>query len=282
MAHPSDLNNDPIDIGNFLSRLRSFVLTPIHLVIKYKTTVLMHVCVWLLLACLVRFALPPAYRATFIIRPSDPKERFHLRIIGDVATLAKQKNHAAIANLLQIDAVIASELEAIELYNPSFKQSPDSINFTEVGLVMKSNKNFEVIQNALLNYLHNNPYFKKIRDVQVRQIKLTENRIKVDLVELDSLKQLQQEALRHSAVSSQVAVSDFLDPVAAYTLAIDRVYKQGSLEGQKAFIDNFQLIKATTAFDRPSFPPRLLVLVLLAFGAGILTAILYVVLKHGR
>lgn len=282
MAHPNELNNDPIDIGSFLSRLRSIVLTPIRLTIKYKKTVVVHVCAWLLFSLLLRFAVPPVYRATFIIRPSDPKERFHLRIIGDLATLAKQKNHGSIARLLAIDTVVASELESIELYNPSFKQSPDSINFTEVGLIMKTNKNFEVIQTALLNYLHSNPYFKKIREVQNRQIELTENRIKVDLMELDSLKQLQQDALRHSAISSQVTVSDFLNPVAAYTLAIDRVYKQGSLEGQKAFLDNFQLIKATTAFDRPAFPPRLLILILLAIGAGIVTALLHVVLKHGR
>ncbi len=282
MSHPKTLHNDPIDVGNFLSRLRAIVLAPVRLVIQYKGIVTTHILVCLLLAIVLRFAVPPVYRATFIIRPSDPKERFHLRIIGDLAKLAKEKNYLQLSETLKIDAAIASELQAIELYNPSFIQSPDSINFTEVGLIMATNSHFLVIQNALLDHLHSNPYFKKIKEVQMRQIELTENRIKEDLLELDTLKQLQQNAIRHSVTSNQVAIAELLDPVAAYTLAIDRVYKQGSIEGQKAFLDNFQLIKSATAFDRPAFPPRLLLLIVLAFGVGIVTGLLHVVLKYGR
>jgi len=275
-----ELRNDPVDVGLFLSRLRVFITQPFIILLRHKQLLFIYLLLFIAIATSIKWLVPPTYRATFIIRPTDPKEHFHLRIYGDIAKLIQQKNFERVQQLLKIDAATAASLLSLELYNPSLKQSPDSVNFTEVGLVMKDNKHFNDVQSALLIYLHENPYFKKIRVVQEKQLALTEKSIEKDLRDLDSLKVLQQQSIKRGNLNGNLAVAELMDPVSTYTLAIERVNKQGVIEGQKAFLDNFQLIKSVIAFDKPSFPPSFIVLLLMAFGLAVVVTFLHVFIKH--
>jgi hypothetical protein len=252
--------DDEIDLGRIGRRVKNTVTYPFRLWMSNIKTTLLFILFALAFAIAIKYALPRTYRSSFIIRPIDKNEKFHLKMIADVQQLLKNRDYNTIATELKLDVSTASSIAALYAVNPFVKNRTDSINNTEITIDTYDYNQLLHIQNSLLAYLENNPYFKKITELQKKQISQSLELVESDLFRLDKLKQLQINSYDKIGVPGQNALllNDMVNPTQVYTMAAERMNKKASLLAQLAFLDNFQLVKSCVIVKQHRWPPRIL------------------------
>lgn len=255
---------DEIDVRSLWKRISSFLSYPLRLFLSNKAVTLGFILAAFGVALGFKLLVPKTYSSSCVIRPLDGSERIHLRILKDVEVLLKYKDYRTLSTELKLDSLTAATLVKIESINPSLKNPVDSANITEIIITTSNPEMFKLLQNALLNYLENNPYFFKIKELQKKQIALELEQVEKDLVKLDSLKTLQLQNYKQSASSqpNTLVLNELINPVAAYKTANERMEKKSGLLARTVFTDNFQLVKSVVAIKRHTWPPRFLMLCL--------------------
>jgi hypothetical protein len=272
---------DEIDIGSLGRRITAFFNYLFFLLSSNIKTTLLFVLLGIGMAIATKFLVPKTYKASFIIRPNDRTERFHLKIIGDIQSLLKQGDFQTVASELKIDSPTARSLVKLETFNAKVKSSPDSVNFSEITIHSTDKSSFSKIQNSIINYLENNPYFAKIRTLQKNQIDLSIVQVESDLLRLDSLKKLQLGSYEREKTMPQNAfiLNELVNPTAAYAMGIDRTNKKIQLMAQQAFLENFQIIKSCVTPSRHYSPPRILFMCLAFVPLCLLLCLIFLHLK---
>lgn len=255
---------DEIDVRSLWKRTSSFLSYPLSLFLSNKAVTLGFIVAAFAVALGFKLLVPKTYSSSCVIRPLDGSERIHLRMLKDVEVLLKYKDYRTLSTELKLDSMTAATLVKIESINPSLKNPVDSANITEIIITTSHPEMFKLLQNALLNYLENNPYFFKIKDLQKKQIALELEQVEKDLVKLDSLKMLQLQNYKQAAFAqpNTLVLNELMNPVAAYKTANERMEKKSGLLARTVFTDNFQLVKSIVAIKQHTWPPRLLVLCL--------------------
>ena len=262
METDKKIPDDEIDLRGIWTRITFWLYYPFNLWFNNIKTSLLFGVFAILFAVALKYSITKTYRASFIIRPNDRTEKFHLRIIGDLQLLLKQKDYEGISKALNLSETDTTKLVYLETIHPAIKYTKDSINCTEVFIEATDYTIFFATQNGILNYLENNPYFLKIHELQKKQINLEMKQLDVDLLRLDTLKHLQLANYNRINVSSNTPVlfSDLVNPTTAYTSAIEIMNKKLTLVARQAFLDNFQLVKPCTIIKKSHWPPRILLM----------------------
>lgn len=273
--------DDEIDVTSLAKRISSFLFYPLGLFVSNKTVTLGFVVAAFAVALGFKFFVPKTYSSSCVIRPLDANERIHLRMLKDIEVLLKHKDYSTLSTELKLDSLTAATLIKIESINPSLKNPVDSANITEIIITTSNPEMFKLLQQALLNYLENNPYFYKIKDLQKKQIALELEQVEKDLLKLDSLKTLQLQNYKHtiSAQPNTLVLNELMNPVAAYKTANERMEKKSGLLARTVFTDNFQLVKGIVAIKQHTWPPRFLLLCLYITPLFLFLCFLFL---HGR
>jgi|GEM_PF-1570711 len=263
MNHDSSsrIADDEIDIRSIIRKIYSFLIYPFQLIFSNKIVILVFIVAAIFLAVVLKRSLPKTYSSSFIVKPLDAKEKVHFKMLYDIQTLLKYKDYSAITTELKIDTGVSQKIVALQTLHSSSKNPADSSNIAEIVITTTDYTQFIPIQNALLNYLENNPYFNKIKNLQESQIEVELEQVEKDLVQLDSLKAIQLRTFGKQTISGQNSVlfDEFIDPTTLYTAQTDRILKKSNLMARRKFLDNFQLIKPCITIRQATSPPRLLV-----------------------
>lgn len=257
-------DDDEIDLYSIGNRLSVIFSYPFKLILSNVLLTILFIIAGIAVAITLKYTIPKTYKASFIIRPNDKTERFHLKLLADLQFLLKQKDYEALARELNIERSVIETLGGMELTNPYIKNRTDSVNSTEIALLSSGYSQFIPVQTSILNYLENNPYFAKIRDVQKEQIEIGLELIDKDLARLDSLKILQLANYENQKTGggNMILMNELINPTATYAMGIERLNKKIALLTQKKYIDNFQLVKGCVVTRRHHSPPRILVMCL--------------------
>lgn len=285
MPDNNRIPEDEIDIRSAGRKLLSMLIYPFVLFGKHLLITLAFVLAGILSSVAVKYAYAKTYKSSFIIRPNDRNEKFHLKMIGDIQTLLKQKDYGGVGRELNIDSTVASQIAGLQASNPFVKNRSDSLNYTEVTIETTSPANFLPVQTGILNYLEQNPYFKKIRELQMKQVEITLEQVNKDLVQLDSLKELQLARYSNNISLPEKGtflLNELINPTATYTVSTERLNRRNALLAQKVFLDNFQLIKSCVLVKHHSWPPRILVTCLYLVPAALLLCFLFLLYKEHR
>lgn len=270
--------DDEIDIKSVGNRFYHFTLNQIKLLLNHPLITLLFILLGLSCALTVRFCVAKNYSSTFIIRPNDKNEKFHLKVLGNLETLLTLDDVEGIARELKLTADMARSIDNFSFLNYAYaKNRADSMNATEVTLSVSKPANLFPVQQAIIAYLENNPYFKKITQLQKQNITLRKKLIDYDLAMLDSLKKLQLSSYKALKITEQnsVFLKDLINPTSTYTLALERMNQKTNVLAQEAFIDNFQLVKSVVPSDVHSWPPRLLLLCLVFVPAFLVICLVF-------
>ncbi len=264
--------DDEIDVRSLGKKVYAILAYPFHLFFSNKIISLGFIVAAVVFAFGLKSLVPKTYKSSFIIRPLDRNERVHLKILRDIQVLLKYKDYAGISAELKLDSLTAKTLVELETANPSLKNPLDSTNCTEVSLSTTDYTTFAPLQKALLDYLENNPYFFKIKELQKKQVALELAQVEKDLASLDSLKALQLRNYGKSSVGggNALVLDEVINPVAAYTFAVERIQKKSNLLARNVFVDNFQVVKSVVSVKHPVWPPRVLILCLYTIPAFLL------------
>jgi hypothetical protein len=258
----SRIPDDEIDLRSLTARASRIIAYPFQLFKNNLLLTLVFVLLGVGLSVSLKYIIPKSYKSAFIFRPNDFKEKAHLRILGDIQVLLKHKDYQSLAKELGIDEKLATTFLSLEVYNPSIKNPVDSANITEVILTTTDYHSFLPIQESLLNYFENNPYFQKIKGLHIGQIAMNMALVEKDLVMLDSLKRIQlRNYERNQALNQNIlSMNDLINPTATYSMAVERLNKKINLKAQEKFLNNFEVIKSCIANKNSDFPPRILVM----------------------
>jgi hypothetical protein len=260
-SNETSIPDDEIDFGLAGRKVKTFVNYPVRLLLTNIKITLAFIFAALLISIVIKYIVPRTYQSSFIIRPNDRTEKFHLKMIGDLQTMLKHKDYNTIAAELKISDDIARSLRKISAENPYVKNRTDSINNTEVTLETLDYNNLMPIQEGILSYLENNPYFHKITELQKKQVIQSLELVETDLERLDKLKLLQIETYHKIGTFGQnsLLLNDMVNPTSVYTMAAERMNKKSLLLGELAFLGNFQVVKNCVIVRHHHWPPRILV-----------------------
>jgi hypothetical protein len=255
---------DEIDLGAFGRKASRLAFYPFRLFARNIITTCVFIVAAVLLAITFKFILPKTYSSSFIIRPSDKTEKFHLKILGDLQFLLKNQDHHTVSSLLGVEEKVTRSLLKLDLNNPFVRNRSDSVNYTEVTITTNDNRNFLPLQRSIIAYLENTPYFRKIHDLQRKQVSTESMQVDRDLSQLDSLKKLQLAGYHRAGIerTGTLLLQDAVNPVSIYSMGVDRLNKKTALMAQEVFLDNFQVVKSCVPVQRHTSPPRILVMCL--------------------
>jgi len=276
-----NIPDDEIDLVRMGRRLQAILLYPFQQWYRYPRTTLLFILTGILVAVAIKYTLPKIYRSSFIIRPVDKTEKFHLKMIGDLQRLLKIRDYQSLSEELNIDDGSARSIAGIEVSNPYVKNRGDSINYTEVTIDAFDHNQLLHLQNGILNYLEGNPYFKKIKNLQKRQVTQSLELVEKDLERLDRLKQLQIETYAISGHGNKnlIPLNDLIHPTDVYSMAAERMNRKAALQAQLEFLDNFQLVKSCVVVKQHRWPPRILVTSLVTVPVFLLLCLLFLYFK---
>ncbi|MCC6371428.1 MAG: hypothetical protein IT236_10530 [Bacteroidia bacterium] len=283
--HSNKIADDEIDLGLFRHWLNAIFVYPLSLLFSNVKTTLVFLILALLVSFGLKFALTKTYKCSFIIRPNERNERVHVRMLNDVQSLLKLGDSKGLAQELKVDLKMAKSIESMEVTNFAFaKDRADSSNTSLIILELKDYSQALPIQNAILNYLENNPYFKKIKGYQKTNIELKTQLIDKDILFLDSLKKMQLSNYDKLKVNETTAIllKDLINPTATYTLSLERLNQKAGLLGQSMFLDNFQLVKGVVVSEKHSWPPRTLIMLIFFIPVFLILCVLFLHIKSRR
>jgi hypothetical protein len=277
--HAGKIPDDEIDLTAIGKKIYALVTYPFVLLAANIKTTLVFLLAAVLLAFFLKYNIPKTYYSSFIIRPIDKYEKLHLKVLGDIQTLLKKRDYATIAGELNISPSVAAAIADLRTNNSTYKPSSDSINYTEVTIGTTDYNQFIPIQNSLVNYLERNPYFAKLKNLQIKQIAMSLEQVNKDLPQLDSLKKLQLTNYGRQQASTQnpILLNDLINPTAVYAMSIERQNKKSNLLAQEAFEDNFQVIKNCVVVKHHDWPPRVLVLCLYLVPLFLLLCLIFLI-----
>ncbi len=279
-ANTHRVPEDEIDFSRIAHKIARAVSYPFRLFNRNKLTTLLFLLTAVVLAVTGKYVLAKEYRSTFIIRPLDRNERFHLKMLGDIERLLKMSDAASVGRLLNLTPEQLKHLTGIKSHNPFLSNRSDSINYTEVRISSSDPRYLPALQKGILYYLENNPYFAKIRRLQEAQRKEQMAMVERDLLMLDSLKTLQLRQQQLQAGNRIILAEDLFDPSRLYTAANERMTKKMALMAQETFLDNFQLVKGITPAKHHSFPPRILVMCLYFVPVALIFCFIFLAIKE--
>lgn len=277
----SNLPDDEIDFSSIGQKIMRAIKYPIGLLYANKLISLIFILLAIATAVFFKISVAKTYSTSFIIRPNDRSEKFHVRMLEDVRSLLKHKDWQTLSQTLNMDSVQLKDIAEIKIYPSTNKVGRDSINYTEVVIESFNYNMFIPLQSALLNYLENNPYFYKIKTVELNRMKEENPLVEKDIQLLDSLKKLQITNYANQKIAGQNALllAENIDPVAFYTMSIERINKKYKLMAQNAFLDNFQLVKSCMVVKKPSWPPRFIVVLSITLPFYLFLCFIFLVLK---
>lgn len=282
-AGHNKIPDDEIDIGSIGAKVYSIIAYPFSLLASHIKTTLAFIVVAVLFSVSLKYIIPKTYESSFIIRPTDIKDKLHLKVLQDIPVLLKKVNADLLAGELSLSTEEAGKIRNITISNSSSgKTMMDSLNCTEITISTTDYNLFIPVQNGIISLLENNPYFLKVKKLQQQQIANSLNQVENDISQLDSLKKVQLKNYDKQPVTGQSALmlNELSNPTTAYVLGLERIEKKNSLMAQTAFLDRFQLIKSCVVTKQPSYPPRILVTLLYTIPVFLILCFFFLVIKE--
>lgn len=277
------LPDDEIDFGRLGNKTGQIIAYPFRLLLKHPAALTVALLLGIATAFGLRHGLTEIYSASFMIRPSDMTDKMYMKVLGDLPALVKQKDYGTLSEVLNLDEDSLNQIEKLQLSHYSYRVGPDSSYYSEILIESQDPSQMIGIQNAILNWLENNPYYSRIRNLQKSQITMGMQQVDSDLPMLDSLKQLQLELYQKSNRSGgDLATASMMNPAAVYTVSAERLEKKAKLMGQTEFLNRFNLLKRCVVPKYPGFPPRLLVLLLITIPAFLLLTAFFLHIRTAR
>lgn len=274
--------DDEIDVRSIGKKILSFVAYIVSLLFSNIKTTIAFIVAAVLLAVSLKYIIPRTYKSSFIIRPNDKHEKFHVKILGDIKNLLKNQDFKTLASELHLSDSAARSIANITIVSPTYKATADSANYTEITLELTNYNQFIPIQNSIINYLENNPFFSRVRSLQEKIIDVETKEVNKDLPRLDSLKNLQLSSYGKQQVTTQnsLLLSDLVNPTSFYAMSIERGNKRSGLIARRMYLNNFELIKSCVVIKIHDWPPRILVMIIYLMPFFLIICLLFLHFKR--
>ncbi len=265
------LRDDEFDVELFAHRLNNVArkawnkLTyPVRLLFLRPLLLLLLVLLGLGAGFVAKQVLTPVYQSSFVIRPNNVGDLVAVTLMNELDETSKNHDHAALSEILGIDERMAKAIRRIDAEIIWKSKARDSIKLIQIKLRSTSQNDFDTLQAKIMNYLEGNAHYALIRTLHEEEIAERNTQVKADLNEIDSIKRLMALNMLPRSAGGFV-YGEAPDPVKVYEAAFKLYKEKSSLNWQKAYTSNFEVIKPCIRASAAAFPDLYW---LLAIGAG--------------
>lgn len=223
------------------------------------------------------------YQASMILSSNLLPKRSYGGIINQLNVLAKSRSWDKLAAELHLPLPVATNILSIESRNMQDEdlQSDTSSKLGEsiqvFIAILQNNTSSDSIETAMVNYLNNLPYLRRVHDIQQISDLIRLIYLQKDLAELDTLKTNYNRFLGSSRIATSI-YSDAVDPAKVYA---QTGYILDDIGGTRLrlMVDNVDVspldhIKIANTKRSKSLPILLLILGSGALFAGFLVALM--------
>jgi hypothetical protein len=228
------------------------------------------------------YSYKKSYRASMVLTYNKLSKKTFAEILTQLDLLTGGNGYNKLASELNISINCANNIEAINAKNifdlPLISDTSSKLNQPfKLDVSFKNTDSIEIIQNALLNYLNNRPYLKRIREEERKIYSEKLLAIELELQRLDSLKNEFTQFLSSTKVSSTF-YNNAINPAEIYVQSNHLIDQKESIqrslhidENTVSLIDGFK----PSALSRPlSLVQVLLISTTLGFIAGFILSFL--------
>jgi hypothetical protein len=274
----TEQKDDIIDFTAIIDR----VTYPFVLLKKHYKLSLVYVFVAVTLSLVLKLTLPPVYSGSFIIKSNEDKDLYFLNMLMDLQSLVKDSDHAGIAGELNVPEIDAALLKKITLDLIFNSRGTDSSKAVIITFNMSEQNKFIGLQDALINYLENNPHYQKLRGMRISNIDNLSKKITRDIIEMDSVKKIIIDNIKPAVTSGNGLVYNVpVDPYKAYEINMARYKEQLGLINKQKDQSSFELMKTCVVSKKPIWP-KLSMLVLLLVPISLLVFAIHAHIKENN
>ena len=204
----------------------------------------------------------PTYISTLTLSSYALANDYCADIIQELELIVGDDTPKLLAQKLKIDTNAAKAIKRIEFFNYDEKlkekyKDKDTVVLGrpfKVRVSASSNTVFDTLQKAIVNYLENNEYASKRKEIKKQENIMMRNKINDEIKQLDSLKNVVSASLAPRGNSSGFVFGQPIDPVNIYKEGIIFFQKELDLNKEMVLIDNIQVISDFSARDKPDSP----------------------------
>jgi hypothetical protein len=217
---------------------------------------------------------PSFYKASMVVIHSELTKKTYAEILDQLDKLTTAGSRQKIAEELKLPVELAGNILSIDAKNindlPLREDTSSKIKQPfKIIVELKSNKASDSLQNAIINYVNNSPYIKRLKEQQNKSYIERISFIERELSKLDSLKDEYTRFLASSKITATFYNNAF-DPTDIYVHSSNLVNQKESLKNSLN-IDG-AAISVVDGLKVPSSPqtPSLLIYLLLFGGMGLI------------
>jgi len=217
---------------------------------------------------------PSFYKASMVVIHSELTKKTYAEILDQLDKLTTAGSRQKIAEELRLPVELAGNILSIDAKNindlPLREDTSSKIKQPfKIIVELKSNKASDSLQNAIINYVNNSPYIKRLKEQQNKSYIERISFIERELSKLDSLKDEYTRFLASSKITATFYNNAF-DPTDIYVHSSNLVNQKESLKNSLN-IDG-AAISVVDGLKVPSSPqtPSLLIYLLLFGGMGLI------------
>lgn len=158
---------------------------------------------------------------------------------GNEETLANELN-IAIDDVRQIKNIAAKSLN--ESLEKKYKDSAFVILPFKIEVRIYDPAILDDLQTGILNYLEANEFASKRKEIDKKYLERYEEKIRKEITEIDSLKQLVDQSIVPRAGGNGIILGEPIDPVKVYQAGLDLYKIQLNIDEQKQLNNSFEVM----------------------------------------
>lgn len=268
--------DDTIDISILIKKLNY----PFKLIFNHKKIFITYIFASIIIAITLNLSLPAKFAGSSIIKSNEVNDRFYLNMLLDIQTLAKDNDIENLSKQLKISRETASHLKGISII--AINKGQDSSSSAVITYEMTEKNEFNKIEKAVIGYMENNDHYVKLRFNRLNTINKLEEKIKNEITEMDSVKNIIINNITPKVSSTNGIVYNVpIDPYKAYDESMKRFKDQLWLISQKEHKNSFELIKECVYSSKPIWP-KISTLLLFILPISLLLALIHANIRQSK
>ncbi|MDP1726778.1 MAG: hypothetical protein Q8M15_08340 [Bacteroidota bacterium] len=251
--------------GKIISKL----FFPLRLILSRPLRLILLFCIITGLAIILRYTLPKVYQSSFIIKPLARGDVYFVSLVHDLSIITRDEDYGMLAKQLNISDEMASKISKISLEPIKLNKYTDTIDAAFIFIRCDDLLLFDTLQQSVLNYLEQNEYYLKKRQLRSVEILAMKDKIELDLKEIDSLKILLAKNMQPRGNAGGFVFGEPIDPVKIYEEGLSLYKLKTGLNWQLQYLNSFELVKKCMPSHKPYWP-RFIYLFVILGGLGLI------------
>lgn len=242
-------------IGLFFKGIADRIKFYLHAALNNIVAFALILAVFLGVAYLAYATTKPYYTSSMTLVLANIRNEFVEEQFNKLSEMIDEDNYEAIAQRLDITPATAREIKQMNFFNlDQHRVDEDSImrgSPFRIELSIFDPKLFDELEPALTNYLENNRYFVRQKNIKQRQVQNMIGRLKGEISSIDSLKINVSEP--RGPVSGFV-YGQPIDPTNLYRESVSMYKEQVNLEADLEKLANVEIVTGFTPRLKPTGP----------------------------